>query len=106
MTQPQPIIPVIRNHTSHVKQPLLTIKKKKLDISEEKHDGFGTLNSKNHRSNPFQARDTREYHITPIKPQHFRARGDIPFKTSGNIYVVTWVSGFDTLKERDSSFFC
>jgi len=27
MTQPQPIIPVIRNHTSHVKQSLLTIRK-------------------------------------------------------------------------------
>jgi len=28
----------------------------------------------------FQAWDTQEYHIIPITPQHFQARGAIPFK--------------------------
>jgi hypothetical protein len=69
MTQPRPIIPVIKNHASHVKQPLLTIKLKTGD-SEEKHDGFGTLNSKNHQSYLFLG-TRQEYHTTTITPQHF-----------------------------------
>ena len=45
----------------------------------------------------FTHKTHKKYYITPITPQHFWARGDIPFTTSSNI--LCFHMGFDTLKQ-------
>jgi hypothetical protein len=60
-----------------------------MEIREEKHDGFGTLNGKNHQSYLFSntrpSRISHHSHHTPT----FLSKRRYPFTTYSNIYVVT-----------------